>query len=465
MINGAIIKSGPANWQILQQKKGYADISLSGAYRIQGSLEKFEVLARVVMEDTGEVVCGWKACDIIEGDLTEGLWQVRLQQIPAGGLYRVETCLQRDKQLVEWSNRGDMIHHLGVGDLYVIAGQSNSAGYGKDPIYDPPEIGIHILRNCGKWDLASHPLNESTDTIHEVNMEIANPGHSPYLNFAKILKRQLNYPIGLLQSSQGGSPLSYWNPDENGVLYRNMMDIIKSQGGSVRGILWYQGCADAWERDSRTYLDRFQCMVEHLRKDLIDDTLPILTVQLNRYVTVSDETSDRAWGILREAQRQAAERIPYVYVIPANDCTLSDVIHISSASNMMLGERLARIALGEIYGQNIPCRAPDILNAFLTEDNKIILEFKNIYQRLYVYDVMPMELPFVIEDDKGFIQIREYEITDKNHISLVLERAPSGSGMIHGAYEKNPRFFMLMDSGTHLPMLSFYGVEIKSNKA
>lgn len=43
----------------------------------------------------------------------------------------------------------DTIHHIGVGDLYVIAGQSNAAGYGKDSIYNPSEIEVHLLRNRG----------------------------------------------------------------------------------------------------------------------------------------------------------------------------------------------------------------------------------------------------------------------------------------------------------------------------
>ena len=108
-------------------------------------------------------------------------------------------------------------------------------------------------------------MNESTNTLHEENRENANPGHSPYLSFARQLKRELGYPIGLLQASLGGSPLSAWNPEEDGVLYRNMMNIINSQG--IEGILWYQGCSDAQEELCDTYLNRFKSMFLHIRKD------------------------------------------------------------------------------------------------------------------------------------------------------------------------------------------------------
>lgn len=465
MIKGTMIKTGPKDWQILQQKNGYACIYLDGAYRmILEESSNHEVFVRVVLEDTGEMVCKWKKCEVIESNSIEGKWRVVLEQVPVGGLYRIETCLHKDKEDLEWSGRGDMIHHLGVGDLYVIAGQSNSVGYGKDPIYDPPELGIHILKNNGKWDLASHPFNESTNTSHEVNMEIANPGHSPYLNFAKMLKRYLNYPIGLIQAALGGSPLSIWNPDENGYLYKNMMEIINEQGGSIRGILWYQGCSDASsEICSNTYLKRFRCMVENIRKDLKDEDLPIFTVQLNRYIGPSDKNLDRSWGVLREAQRQAARQISHVYVIPANDCTLSDAIHISSHSNMKLGERLARSALNKVYGKDVLCNAPDIKEVYYTDDNKIILDFDHIYQKLYIFDVMPEELPFVIEDEEGSVPIKSYELTGLNQIHLKMERKPKGRTLVHGAYEKNPKFFLPMDFATHLSMLSFYGVEMKRN--
>jgi len=56
------------------------------------------------------------------------------------------------------STRGDMIHNIGVGDVFVVAGQSNAAGRAKNPVEDAPELGVHLLRDSGVWDLATHPL-------------------------------------------------------------------------------------------------------------------------------------------------------------------------------------------------------------------------------------------------------------------------------------------------------------------
>lgn len=456
---GVIIEKGPQDWKIFQQSNGSSDIQLAGKWMLTDQTAGVGVVfARIVREDSGDIVHPWTECEA----LADQHWQITLRNIPAGGLYRVETCLMcGGNTVIEWGSRGDMIHHLGVGDVYVITGQSNSAGYGKDPVYDPPEIGIHIYKNSGKWDLASHPLNESTATIHEENRENGNPGHSPYLNFARILKRDLGYPIGLIQASLGGSPLSAWNPEENGILYRSMMESIKSQGGKITGVLWYQGCSDTSEEQSNTYLSRFESMVNHLREDMGDMELPVFTVQLNRYVGVMDENVDIYWGKIREAQRQAAKSIPGVYIVPAIDCTLSDAIHNTSSSNMVLGERLAKLALNETYGRKYICKAPDIVQAKSFDPCTVELVFENITQRLYMFEIDVKDLPFTIVDEDGTVGFLMYELKGKDSITIKLDRELKGKSFVHGAFERNPKYVIPIDVDGHLPMLAFYGVEIK----
>ena len=75
---------------------------------------------------------------------------------------------------------------------------------------------MSVLRPSGRWDLASHPLGETTGAVYVGHYENHNPGHSPWLHFAKRLKRELGYPIGLVPCAYGGAPLRWWNPEENG---------------------------------------------------------------------------------------------------------------------------------------------------------------------------------------------------------------------------------------------------------
>jgi hypothetical protein len=461
---GVTITQGPADWAILQQENGYATLTLEGTWSVGADVVTVtpRVFLRVVAEEDGRDVVPWMPCTMHE---TRPEWTGVLARVPAGGLYRVESCLQYAPDVaIEWALRGDMIHHLGVGDLWVIAGQSNAAGYGRGTVYDPPEAGIHLYRNNGRWDMAAHPFNESTGTAHVENRETANPGHSPYLAFARTIRREMGFPIGLLPTALGGSPLSAWHPEQDGTLSRVMLQVIGSLGGRVRGILWYQGESDATPADCATYLARFRRMVELWRAALGDAALPVLTVQLNRYTEgPATEDDNRAWGTLREAQRQAARTVPGVYVVPSLDCPLSDAIHTSPAGNMMLGERLARVALAAVYGRAVKHRAPNMAGAAVGEDTAegqptLLLRFEDVEGSLLAIGLQ--EAPFRVGDAQGEVGVLRWQIEQRAAIRLVLARRPTGQVRVHGASEVNPAFLLPMDTATYLPMLAFYDVAV-----
>ncbi|MDR3644221.1 MAG: sialate O-acetylesterase, partial [Clostridia bacterium] len=317
------------------------------------------------------------------------------------------------------------------------------------------------------------PLSDSTGAIQTVNMEGGNAGNSPYLSFARMLKRELGYPIGLIPTAMGGTPLSAWNPDEDGYLYRNMLEIVWSQSKHVKGVLWYQGCDDASDAVpelSKSYFDRFRNMVEHLRKDFDNNELPVFTVQLNRMLQLSDQPDTGAWGVVREAQRQAGRKISNTYVVSSLDLPLTDFIHISSAGQLVLGERLAKMALTQLYGRHYICKAPDLSRAEKTGANEVRLIFDNVNCRLCtpdVYGARSLEidvaaLPFSVADQKGPLKIINCEINDKNTIKLRLDREIKGNAVVHGAYEKRQNHLIPVDIEGRLPMLAFYGAELQS---
>ena len=385
MLVGVFIRFGPENWQIFQQTHGFACIRAGGEYVIPEGREIASpvVYVRILREDSGIEVLGWQRARLLPGEK----WETELT-VPAGGLYRLETTLlDEGDPVLEWGVRGDMRHHLGVGDLYVIAGQSNSAGYGKEPAYDPPELGVHLCRNNLHWDLASHPMNDSTDSAHPANLEGCNTGACPYLSFAKTLHRELGYPIGLIQSSLGGSPLSQWNPEEDGSLYRSMMETLRSQGGQGNGSPLVSGLHRRGKRaGGQLFLPVRPNRVGFSGKKMGAE-IPWLTIQLNRRLAYEDGLPfDEGWGTVREAQRQAARKIPGISIVPAIDCSLSDGIHNTAAANVVLGERLAAAALRDIYHRSWSHPAPDLESAVLTAPDVVELTFSPVAGRIYGYD-------------------------------------------------------------------------------
>src|SRR6266851_3715090 len=181
-ILGVRIEAGLQPFRILQQdERGLGSLAVSGRWGHPD--QQGTVQLRVVAEADGTPVCAWQPPQRQEA----GEWEHTFGAVPAGGLYRLETRLVVDPSAPEWGVHGDTVHHWGVGDLWIIAGQSNAAGYGRGPVHDPPELGVHILRNDERWDIAAHPLNDPIGSTHP-NREAANPGHSPYLCFARALR-------------------------------------------------------------------------------------------------------------------------------------------------------------------------------------------------------------------------------------------------------------------------------------
>ena len=391
------------------------------------------------------LVADWLQAEKIAKD-----WYVRIR-LPEGGPYRLEACLSDKACCLEWEKRILCIHHVGVGDLYILAGQSNMAGYGRDTAYDPPCMGVHLYGNNGKWDIAAHPLNDPTDTIYPETAEY-NSGTSPALAFGRRLKETLGIPIGLVQASLGGSTLDKWHPREEGSLYRAMLRRLNVVG-KVKGVLWYQGCSDATEESAGTYLERFCEMVALWRKQV--GNIPFLTVQLNRWGE-NKAGNERNWGILKEAQRQAAIQIKDVHVVPSYDVTMSDGIHNSSGANVVLGERLALTALRMVY-QKPGSIAPSVKQVEYVDDTHIKLYFQ---EGFHVAPTDRHAEGMHVEDPQGLTEclLAEWE---QNGMLVTTKRPFTLPAKYHAFWQDNIPAFIPHDTNG-MPMLACYGVNIEA---
>lgn len=455
--HGALILQGPSHYQVLQQVNGSATVQLSGVWEhcpVVHSLVQPRVHLRAVRERDGMPVVDWFPVETGE----DKTWRGAIT-LPVGGPYRLETCMDHTGQRIEWSVRGDGVRHLCVGDLYVIAGQSNAVGYGKDPVEDAPRLGVHILRNDHTWDIASHPLGDNTHSAHLVNNEAANPGHSPWLHFAKRIMDETGYPIGLIQSALGGSPLEMWHP-QTGALYQSMMASLRLAGGRVRGMLWYQGETEACRGSGEGYAEAFAAFAAAFRRDVGDPDCPIITVQLNRSLEVPRARVAQGWSEVREAQRQAARQGRRIYLLPAFGAEMADGLHNSSRGNMIIGERAAQCALEHIYGKQVYGSAPDVSSAAFAAPTRVVLTFDHVYRRMDILGPGGAEQVFLVEDEGGEVPIRHWT-TDKNTVTLHLARAAQGRTLVSALQGMDPRGTPPTEMASFMPILAFRRVEVK----
>ena len=358
-----LLTEAPQNWQVLPQCDGFAAFSIKGQIRTEDVSGKLHY--RVVTENSGKTVIPWTPA------VQRGTRFSAKMCLPVGGPYRLETGMLPAGADFKDAIGGDMVRHFFVGDLYLIAGQSNAVGFARDAKHDPPCIGVSVHRLDGYWALASHPLHDSTDSVY-VNLDVPLPAQSPWLTFARQLYRKIDIPIGLLPAALGGSPLEAWMP--GGLLFENAVSMV-NRCGAIRGVLWYQGCADALAHETETYLQRFLQMTEAFRRRTKLPELPFFTCQLNGF-TEPGEGLDEAFSSIRQAQAAAAEQ-PGIYLLPTAGMRLYDQIHNNAASNCRIGRQMASIVLSAVY--QIACRhdAPKVI-AISKEPNRLILTLSPI---------------------------------------------------------------------------------------
>ena len=189
-------------------------------------------------------------------------------------------------------------------------------------------------------------------------------------NFAMMMNRVLDIPVGIINCSWGGSTVEGWLPRDIVAQYKDIdlkKDIRKEDGHdwwhhmsptlmyngmlkplqnyTIKGFLWYQGESNVGKH--KTYPERLKTMVELWRKEWGLGELPFYYVEIAPFG--SRETNGSA--LLREAQFKAQSIISNSGMISTNDLVEEyekDNIHPKNKTDV--GKRLAYMALSRTYG-------------------------------------------------------------------------------------------------------------------
>ncbi len=126
---------------------------------------------------------------------------------------------------------------------------------------------------------------------------------------------------------------------------------------ALKGVLWYQGENNAggpFEGDQ--YLAKKRAMITDWRKWFGDSELPFYFVQLAAWQKPHDNASQAdGWAFFRDAQRRCLT-IPHTGMASALD--VGDAEDIHPKNKFDVGERLARWALANEYGQKLEPSGP-----------------------------------------------------------------------------------------------------------
>ena len=124
----------------------------------------------------------------------------------------------------------------------------------------------------------------------------------------------------------------------------------------IKGVLWYQGCANVGRAEQ--YETLFKSLINNWR-DTWDSEFPFYFVQLAGWLAPQSVQPDSEWAALRNAQSKALQ-LPNTAMVSAIDLGNPGDIH--PRDKQTVAHRLALTALGRDYGFDTNYKAPQCIS-------------------------------------------------------------------------------------------------------
>lgn len=311
----------------------------------------------------------------------DGKWMVRLEPMPAGGPYTMTI-------------NGLQIKDVLVGEVWVCSGQSNMefglsrAANGQQAIAASADPQLRLITAARNAQTA--PISDIKSGWKVCGPDTVGNFTAVGYFFGRDLRRALGVPVGLIDSSWGGTYVQAWtstrcipnaselrwrarknanwatSPNRPGVLYNGMIAPLIPY--AIRGAIWYQGESNAGE--AYAYRTMFPNMIECWREDWGQGDFPFLFVQLAPFQKIADQPQESAWAELREAQLLTSLNSPKTGMAVITDCGDPNDIHPTQKEPV--GARLALAALGIAYDQPVVYSGPVYKSVKIKGSNAIV---------------------------------------------------------------------------------------------
>lgn len=220
-------------------------------------------------------------------------------------------------------------------DVYLLIGQSNMAGRGKMIAQDTlkPIEGVWLLGPEDKPVPAKNPLNQYSTIRKQYSMQQICPGTA----FSQEMRKHGSRDILLVVNARGGTTLDQWveGTEYYSEAVRRTKEAMKY--GTLRGILWHQGCGDSKPAKVAVYMDKLSGMVGALRRDLgVGESVPFIAGELARWRPTVAAFNEMIHGI--------SDVIPNSAWVSSEGCTMlknERDPHFGREGQLLLGERYA----------------------------------------------------------------------------------------------------------------------------
>jgi len=213
------------------------------------------------------------------------------------------------------------------------------------------EITIRIISNSGRGGFV-------TDKPYELIIG----------NKTIDLKGNWNYQLGSKMLPLPGQTFVRWKPVG---LYNAMIAPLKNY--PLKGVLWYQGESNT--KNPSEYLGLMETLIETWRKELQQEKLPFLVVQLTNYMDPKLEPQESNWAALRQQQTNLL-KVPNTRLAVTID--LGEWNDIHPLNKYDVGKRLALQARKLVYGEKKLVASGPMFDSMEKKEEQLILSFNNV---------------------------------------------------------------------------------------
>jgi sialate O-acetylesterase len=410
-----------------------ADVTLPGVFTAHAVLQRDRAIPVWGWADPGEQVT------ITLGDQTktaaadaEGKWSVRLDAMQAGGPYTLKVA---GKNTIE-------LEDVMLGEVWICSGQSNMAWTVSNSLNPDEERAAADYPRIRMFTVDRVPAETPQETCGG-RWQVCSPetvgGFSAVAYFfGRELHKELDVPVGLINTSWGGTPIQAWtslaaqraheelhpmlddwqrrvesyDPDQARRQYEKLLARweeeaakAKAEGkpaprrpnppsdprtsphrpanlynGMVAPLAPYAIRGAIWYQGESNagvagvYGLQLDAMIRNWREIFQVGDFPFAWVQLANFMKAQEQPSEGGWAWIREQMLQSLA-IPNTGMAVIIDIGEADDIHPRNKQDV--GRRLALWALAAAYGKDIVYSGP-MYQSMKVEGDKAVLRFDHL---------------------------------------------------------------------------------------
>ena len=334
---------------------------------------------------TGETVtikADWLDKEIIVKVGSQGTWRTTIKTPAAGGPFNIR--LKGYNEII--------LKNVLIGEVWLCSGQSNMEWSAQSGINN----GEEEIKNASFPEIRLFTVFQSTSLYPQDHLtgewSVCTPETMPSFSiiaylFGRRLHTELGVPVGLINTSWGGTPAEAWMPEEvidkdnflkeaaakqkpvpwgpvePGRIYNSMLSPLIPF--HIAGVLWYQGEANTI--NAYAYKEMLSSLIGSWRTKWGYD-FPFYYAQIAPY-----RYDNPFEGVaVRDAQRRALE-VPNTGMIVLSD--IGDTINIHPKNKQDAAMRFAHMALNRCYKTKQIEDSGPLYKNMVIEKNKAIISF------------------------------------------------------------------------------------------